>query len=479
MKRFALILAAGKGTRMKTELPKCAFPILRKPMINYIVESVEASRIDETAVVVGHQREVLEDLLDGRVSFAYQDQQLGTGHAALAAESVLGGREGTTIILLGDMPLIDETIIDKAIASHETFENDLTIVTANFEDPEGYGRIIRDKYGRVEAIVEEADCTENQRQINEINTGLYVVDNALLFRTLRRIEKSERKGEYYLTDIVELLRDEHQVGTYAIREATKVMGVNDLYAISIAEKYLRDEINRRHMLNGVSMINPETITVGHNVTIEGNVTIMPNTTITGNSTIKEGAVLGPNTEVHNGVIHRDVTVRHSLVYDSIVNDRTTVGPFAHLRKNANIGRDNRIGNFVEVKKSSTGANTKASHLAYIGDAETGSRVNFGAGSITVNYDGVEKHETCIGDDVFIGCNTNLVAPLSVEDNVFIAAGSTVTDDVPQGALAIARNRQINKADYARNLVKPKHNRASAKPVDSKEPLAEAEWKSSK
>ena len=240
-----------------------------------------------------------------------------------------------------------------------------------------------------------------------------------------------------------------------LRDSYKVMGVNDLFSISIAEKHLREQINKMHMLNGVSIINPETVTIGHNVLIEENVTINPNTTITGESFIKTKAVIGPNTEIHSSTIYENVEVKHSLVYDSTVHENTTIGPFAHLRNGANIGPNNRIGNFVEVKKSSTGDGTKAAHLAYIGDTVTGKNVNFGCGSITVNYDGINKHQTTIGDDVFIGCNTNLVAPLSVGDKVFIAAGSTVTKDIPKGALAIARNKQINKADYAKNLIKPK------------------------
>ena len=455
MNKYALVLAAGKGTRMKTKLPKCAFPILKKPMIEYIVESLKASTIDETCVVVGHQRKVIEDILDERVSFAYQEKQLGTGHAAMAAEKVLGGKKGTTLILLGDMPLIDQTTIDNILSTHEKLGNDLTVVTTNYLDPSGYGRIIRDKYGKIESIVEDKECTEEQRNIQEVNTGIYAIDNEYLFNTLKHIKKSAYREEYYLTDIVHLMRHDYTVGTYTIRDNAIVMGVNDLYAISIAEKVLRDSINREFMKSGVSMINPETITIGHNVRIEENVTIYPNTTITGASTIAEGAHIGPNTEIHNGIMHKNVAVQHSLIYDSVVHERTTVGPFAHLRNNANIGKDNRIGNFVEVKKSTTGSKTKASHLAYIGDTTTGANVNFGCGSITVNYDGKEKHETHIGDDVFIGCNTNLIAPISVEDNVFIAAGSTVTENIPSGSLAIARNKQINKADYARNLIKPK------------------------
>jgi bifunctional UDP-N-acetylglucosamine pyrophosphorylase/glucosamine-1-phosphate N-acetyltransferase len=232
------------------------------------------------------------------------------------------------------------------------------------------------------------------------------------------------------------------------------MGVNDLVAIAEAEKYFRNQINTLHMRNGISMINPETITIGHEVKISEGVVIYPNTTITGKSIIDENAIIGPNTELHNAQIKKDVHVRHSLIYDSTVEEKTTIGPFAHLRNHSHIGPNNRIGNFVEVKNSQTGFDTKAAHLAYIGDATVGQNVNFGAGSITVNYDGVNKHRTTIGDNVFIGCNTNLVAPINIERNVFIAAGSTVTKDVPEGSLAIARGKQINKSDYYKNLIKP-------------------------
>ncbi|MCD6482569.1 MAG: bifunctional UDP-N-acetylglucosamine diphosphorylase/glucosamine-1-phosphate N-acetyltransferase GlmU, partial [Candidatus Izimaplasma sp.] len=250
----------------------------------------------------------------------------------------------------------------------------------------------------------------------------------------------------------------YKVDTFLLWDSAKVMGVNDLFTLSIAEKYLRERINKCHMLNGVSIINPETVTIGHSVKIGENVTINPNTFITGNSIIMKDSIIGPNTEIHSSIIHENVSVRHSLIYDSEVLENTTIGPFAHLRNGAKIGKNNRIGNFVEVKKSTTGTGTKAAHLAYIGDAVTGKNVNFGCGSITVNYDGVKKHRTIIGNDVFIGCNTNLVAPVEIGDRVFIAAGSTVTKNVPKGALAIARNKQINKADYAKNLIQPKDDK---------------------
>lgn len=455
MTNYAIVLAAGKGTRMKTQLPKCAFPILKKPMIEYILENIEKSVIDQTTLVVGHQKEVFYDMLGDRVNFSIQEQQLGTGHAVKVTKEVMAEKEGTTIIMLGDMPLVDYKVIDRVISFHNDRGNDLTVLTTKFDNPKGYGRIIRNDFGNIEAIVEQNDCTEEQKAIKEINTGIYVVDNKLLFEAVDKIQENKKKGEYYLTDIVEIMKKEHVVGTFELWDNEKVMGVNDLYSVSIAEKYLRDSINRTHMLNGVSIINPETVTIGHDVTIEEGAIIYPNTYITGGSVIKSGARIGPNSEVHTSTIHENSRIKHSLVFDSTVHHDTIIGPFAHLRNGAEIGPNNRIGNFVEVKKSKTGDGTKAAHLAYIGDATTGKNVNFGCGSITVNYDGINKHQTIIGDDVFIGCNTNLVAPVEVGDNVFIAAGSTVTKDVPKGALAIARNRQINKVDYARNLIRPK------------------------
>ena len=455
MKKYALVLAAGKGTRMRTELPKCAFPILGKPMIEYIVENLERSQIDEIVTIVGHKKEVLMDILGERVAYAVQAEQLGTGHAALSAAPILGDKEGITFILPGDMPLMEYPIMDKIIRAHEEMGNDLTIVTMMMDYPKGYGRIVRDEYGTVTSIVEENDCTESQKDIKEVNSSVYVVNNQALYESLKKITKNERKGEYYLTDIVAIMHQSYKVNTFIVRNPLITMGINDLYNISIAEKHLRDMINKTHMLNGVSIVNPETVTIGHNVIIEEGVWVYPNTSIIGNSIIKKGAKIGPNSEVNNSVINEEAEIRHSLVIDSTVGKKTTVGPFAHLRNHAVIGDHNRIGNFVEVKNSTTGYDTKAAHLSYIGDATVGERVNFGCGSITVNYDGLKKHKTSIGNDVFIGCNVNMVAPLNIADNVFIAAGSTVTKDIPKGSLAIARNQQINKDDYYRHLIKPK------------------------
>ena len=427
MKKYGIILAAGRGTRMKTCLPKCAYPLLKKPMIAYIVENLKNTKLlDDIIVVVGHKKEVMKDILNDTVSYAYQEEQLGTGHAVLMAKD----------------------LIKEAIDSHKSCRHDLTVVTTFVDEPFGYGRIIRNENHFLNSIVEENEATATQKKLKEINTGIYIIKNNILFDSLKKIGNSNSKGEYYLTDIVKILKNEKALmGTYVLKTSYKAMGVNDLYALSVAESKLRCNINKNHMINGVAMINPDTITIGHNVVIEENVTIYPNTYITGNSLIKKGAKIGPNTEIHNSEIGEGVVCKHSLIFNSRIQEETTVGPFAHLRDGADIGPHNRIGNFVEIKKSSTGFNTKASHLAYIGDAEIGDKVNFGCGAITVNYDGKNKYKTIIGDNVFIGCNANLIAPIEIHDDSFIAAGSTVNKNVPKGTLAIARAYQVNKENY--------------------------------
>lgn len=450
MKKYAIILAAGKGTRMKTDLPKCAYPLLKKPMIVYIIENLTKSQsVDEIITVVGHKKEVIKNILNSRVSYADQDQQLGTGHAVLMAKDLVK-EEGYSIILPGDMPLIDDLVIKEAIAYHESTRNDLTVVSTFVDEPDGYGRIIM-KNEQLQAIVEEKDASEQEKEIKEINTGIYIVDNQMLFEGLSMISDNNAQHEYYLTDIVKVFKSQKKrISTFILKKPFKAMGINDLYALSQAEAILRHNINKEIMRSGVAMINPDTITIGDNVVIEENVTISPNCYITGNSHIKKNTFIGPSTEIHNSIIGENVKIQHSLIFNSEVKDNTTVGPFAHLRDGAIIGAKNRIGNFVEIKKTITGDNFKASHLAYLGDAEVGNNVNFGCGSITVNYDGTNKYKTLIGDDVFVGCNANLIAPIQIEDNSTIAAGSTLNKNVPKDSLAIARSYQVNKENYFKN-----------------------------
>lgn len=450
MKKYAIILAAGKGTRMKTDLPKCAYPLLKKPMIVYIVENlIKSKAVDEMIAVVGHKKEVIQNILNSRVTYAVQEEQLGTGHAVLMAKDLVK-EDGCSIILPGDMPLIDDIAIEEAMDFHESSQNDLTVVSTFTREPDGYGRIIKENE-QLKAIVEEKDATEKQKEINEINTGIYIVDNKLLFEALSHLSNDNAQNEYYLTDIVKILKEnKKRISTFILKKAYKAMGINDLYALSEAEAILRREINKKIMRSGVAMINPSTITIGDNVVIEENVTISPNCFITGNSVIGKNTIIGPSTEIHNSVIGENVNIQHSLIFNSEVKKNTTVGPFAHLRNGAVIGENNRIGNFVEIKKSTTGDTFKASHLAYVGDAEIGDNVNFGCGSITVNYDGEKKYKTTIGNDVFVGCNANLIAPIVIEDNATIAAGSTLNKNVPKDSLAIARSYQVNKENYFKN-----------------------------
>jgi bifunctional UDP-N-acetylglucosamine pyrophosphorylase/glucosamine-1-phosphate N-acetyltransferase len=455
MKRQAIILAAGKGTRMKTETPKCAFPILKKPMIEYSIESLERANVERVITVVGYKKDVFINLLGNQVEYVYQEEFLGTGDAVLQVSKLKHDKDTLTMILPGDMPLIPSSLIDKLYRSHIEMGNDLTVVSFFTDNPSGYGRIERNEYNQVINIIEERDCNDLQKQIKEVNSGTYIINTKLLFKILPLIKKNTLSGEYYLTDILRLMHQDYRVRAFIASNPTELMGINTLYQVSRAEGYLRYIINKNMMEFGVYMVNPDTITIGHNVVIEEGVTIYPNTTITGHTVVKSGSVIGPNTELEDAYIGNHSRVNHSLVYDSKIGNYTKVGPFSHIRSNSEIGDHNRIGNFVEIKKTKTDKNTKASHLSYIGDSTVGKNVNFGCGSITVNYDGISKHKTTIGNDVFIGCNVNLIAPISISDEVFIAAGSTVTKNIPKGVLAIARNKQVHKEEYYSNLLKPK------------------------
>ena len=453
--RHAVILSAGKGTRMKSDLPKGAFIIIDKPMVVHMVDVLRKAGVSDIDVVVGHQKEVIYDLLkDENTSFSVQEVQNGTASAALSAQKEMEGKDGDTLILPSDMPLISSELIGLLFANHEDSGADLTVLSATVSDPTAYGRIIRTSSGELEGIIEEADATPEEKKIREVNSGLILVKTSLLFTELRKIDNHNAKNEFYLTDLVSVMKnDGYQVKAYMTDDASDIFGVNDRYALSLAEKTLADRIKRDFLIKGITIRYPESVMIGEDVEIESDVTIEPNTLIYGKSIIGTRSVIGPNSELENAVIGKDVHIRHSLIKNSEVGDNTTVGPFAHLRDNAKIGPNNRIGNFVEVKNSSTGFLTKASHLAYIGDAEIGSNVNFGCGAITVNYDGKNKWQTKIGDNAFIGSNSNLIAPISIESGAFIACGSTVNKNVPEGALAIARAPQVTKEGYAEKLRK--------------------------
>lgn len=450
MMNNAIILAAGKGTRMKTELPKCAFSLLKKPMVTYIIEALESINIDQIICVVGHKKEVLQDILKDRVKYAIQEEQLGTGHAVKCALDFIDDN-GYTIILPGDTPLIDKEILDQLIEVHKSNKNDFTIGTIVLDNPFGFGRIVRDSSNSVLRIVEEKDASEEERKIKEINTGLFLVDNKLLKKALLEIKNNNAKGEYYLTDIVEILSKEAKIGTFTIKDTYKLNGINDLYTLSLVEKQFREAILKKHMLNGVNIVNPETVTIGNDVTIEAGTTIYQGSLILGKTSIGRNCVVGPNSEIFNSTLKDGSKLLHSVCYDSTLEENCSVGPFSHIRMNTVVGQDNRIGNFVEMKNSVIGPKTNVAHLTYVGDTDCGGGVNFGCGTVTVNYDGKNKYRTTIGDNVFIGCNSNLIAPVNIGSESFIAAGSTITDSIDENDFAIARAKQVTKKGYAKKF----------------------------
>ena len=451
---FAIVLAAGQGTRMKSKLYKVLHPVCGKPMVQHVVDHIGTLNVERIVTIVGHGAEMVKEQLGEQSEYVLQAEQLGTAHAVQQAEPILGTLEGTTLVVCGDTPLIrPETM--KALFDYHTSQNaKATILTAVASDPTGYGRILRDVKGNVAQIVEQKDATEEQRKVTEINTGTYCFDNKALFEALKLVKNDNAQGEYYLPDVIEILQKQGEiVAAYVTDNFDETLGVNDRFALSQAEEIMRARINERHMRNGVTIINPATTHISADAVIGSDTVIQPGCIIEGNTVIGEDCVIGPNSHIVNSTIGHATTIHSSVVLDSTVGNETAVGPFAHLRPASSLGDHVKVGNFVEVKKSKLGDNTKVSHLSYIGDAEVGDNCNIGCGTITVNYDGKNKFKTIIENDVFVGCNSNLVAPVTLGTGSFIAAGSTVTKDVPADALAVARARQENKLNYVSNKLK--------------------------
>lgn len=448
--RFAVILAAGKGTRMKSKLYKVLHPVCGKPMVEHVLEEVEAAGIENIVTIVGHGAEMVQNQLGERSEFALQEEQLGTAHAVMQAASFLENKDGITLVICGDTPLISSETMDALFKHHQDTNAKVTVLTAHAENPTGYGRIVRNSDGFVERIVEQKDATEEERQIQEINTGTYCFDNKLLFDALKKVGNDNVQGEYYLPDVLEILKDQGEiVSAYQTERFEETLGVNDRVALAQAETYMKNRINNKHMLNGVSIIDPENTYISADAVIGADTVIYPGTMIQGKTEIAGDCIIGPNSEIKDCHIGEGSHIRQSVASDSKIGERVNIGPFAHIRPASDIGNDVKVGNFVEIKKAKFGNGSKASHLSYIGDAEVGEHVNIGCGSITVNYDGKRKFKTIIEDDVFIGCNSNLIAPVTVKKGSYVAAGSTITEEVPEDALSIARARQVNKEGYAK------------------------------
>ncbi|AOV06312.1 bifunctional UDP-N-acetylglucosamine diphosphorylase/glucosamine-1-phosphate N-acetyltransferase GlmU [Sporosarcina ureilytica] len=449
---YAIVLAAGQGTRMKSDLYKVLHPVCGKPMVAHVIENISHLGANRIVTIVGHGAEKVEETLGNTSEYVLQQEQLGTAHAVQQAEKLIGDLDGTTIIVCGDTPLIRSTTMQKLIEHHKQSAAKATILTAYTEDPTGYGRIIRGENGQVLRNVEQKDATKEEQQVQEINTGTYCFDNRALFEALKKVRNDNAQGEYYLPDVLGILREEGALVTaYATEDFSETLGINDRVVLSEAERVMRLRIAESHMRNGVTIISPENTYISADAKIGRDTVLQPGSMIEGKTMIGSGCIIGPNSQITDSIIGDRTKVHSSVVIESKVGMDTTVGPFAHIRPESDLGNHVRIGNFVEVKKSTFGEGSKAAHLSYIGDANVGSNVNFGCGTIVVNYDGKKKHVTTVEDEAFIGCNANLVAPVEIGKGAYVAAGSTVTKNVPADSLAIGRARQENKDGYVSKL----------------------------
>lgn len=447
----SVVLAAGKGTRMKSALIKVLHPIAGQPMITWPVTAAREAGSDPIVLVIGHQANAVQGTFRGAkdILCAMQEEQLGTGHAVACALDALSGFRGTILILCGDTPLLRTETLKNMLAYHRDNSAAITVLTAMMDDPYGYGRVVRDAAGRVTRIVEQKDADPEEQEIREINSGIYCMDSDFLYANIKAIGNNNAQQEYYLTDLLAIaVRKELTCLAILAADADEIMGVNDRIQLASAGRILRSRINREHMLNGVTIIDPENTYIDQGVTIGCDTTIHPGCSIGGGTVIGEGCLIDGGVSITGCRIGDDCHIKAaSVLEDSELGEDVTIGPMAHLRPGTVLGNQVKIGNFVETKKIVMGKGSKASHLTYLGDAEIGRNVNIGCGTITCNYDGVNKHRTVIGDDVFIGSDVQLVAPVTVGRNSLVAAGTTVTSDVPPDSLTISRVPQVNKEGW--------------------------------
>ena len=437
MKVTAVLLAAGQGTRMKSDLPKVLHPLCGKPMLWHVMESLKEVTTEKPIVVVGHGAEKVTEYLGESAQTVLQEPQLGTGHAAMQAESMLKGKTDMVIVTYADMPLLRGETFKRLVETQRTNSGPFSLLTVAADDPRGFGRIVRKPDGTVEAIVEEYVASPEQKQIKELNVGAYCFNADWLWGALQRIEKNPQKGEYYLTDVVEIaVKDNLPVQAVVHDDFVETIGINTRVHLSEAEAAMRQRINREHMLNGVSMTDPSTTYIEASVQIGKDTVIMPNTHIHGDTVIGEKNVIGPNTIIHDTTIGNGCKVLSSVLEGAILEDDVDMGPFARLRKGAHLKDHVHMGNFGEVKDSTLYEGVKMGHFSYIGNATIGSNTNIGAGTITANYDGEKKHATVIGENVFIGSDSMLVAPLEIGNGARTGAGAIVTKNVPDDTLVV-------------------------------------------
>lgn len=452
MEKYVVVLAAGKGTRMKSKLYKVLHKVCGKTMVEHVVDAARGVNPAKIVTVVGTGAGEVEKVLDGKSDFAFQEKQLGTGDAVMTAKEELGDKDGATLVVTGDTPLFTTETFDELFKYHAEKGNAATVLTAEAPNPFGYGRIIRDDQGNVLRIVEQKDGKPEELKVKEINTGVFCFDNKKLFEALKHVDNNNAQGEYYLTDVLEILRNSgERVGAYKMPDFSESLGVNDRIALAQATKTMQRRINEEHMRNGVSFIDPDTayidagVKIGNDTVIEGNVVIKGNTEIGSDCYITNGS------RIVDSKIGNHVIITSSTLQEAEMDDNTDIGPNSHLRPKAVIRKGAHIGNFVEIKKAEIGENSKVGHLTYVGDATLGKDINVGCGTIFSNYDGVKKFHTNVGDHSFIGAGSTLIAPINVADHTFIAADSTITKDVDKYDMAIARGRQVNKPDYWHKL----------------------------
>ncbi|MBD2437651.1 bifunctional UDP-N-acetylglucosamine diphosphorylase/glucosamine-1-phosphate N-acetyltransferase GlmU [Nostoc sp. FACHB-110] len=440
------ILAAGRGTRMKSSLPKVLHTLGGRSLVARVLQSVEPLSPLRRMVIVGYQSAQVQAAMhsDLGLEFVEQPVQLGTGHAIQQLLPYLEGYTGDLLILNGDLPLIRSETLKRLLQTHQEYQNSATIITAHLPDPKGYGRVFCNCENIVQQIVEDKDCTTAQRQNRRINAGVYCFRWPDLAKVLPHLQANNAQKEYYLTDAVTQVG---QVMAVDVADYQEIVGINDRLQLATAYEILQRRIKEQWMMAGVTLIDPNSITIDDTVELQGDIIIEPQTHLRGNTTIGAGSRIGPGTLIENSELGENVTVLYSVVTDSNVENGTRIGPYAHLRGHAQIGKNCRIGNFVELKNTQLGEKTNVAHLSYLGDAVTGTQVNIGAGTITANYDGVKKHQTKIGDRSKTGSNSVLVAPVTLGDDVYVAAGSTVTEDVPDDSLVIARSRQVVKQGW--------------------------------
>ncbi len=445
----AVILAAGYGKRMKTDIPKVLCEVLETPMIRWVLNACEAAGVENIYVVKGYGAEMLDEYLGGKYETVMQKERLGTGHAVMQAMELLKkDPDGNTLVLCGDAPFMDKETISAALEAHRSQGNAVTVVTAELDEPFGYGRIVRSENG-ISAIVEEKDATAEQKKIKEVSSSCYWFSTKALCDVLPEITANNAQGEYYLTDCVELiLKKGLRASAYIADDPKVVMGANDRRALLELNEIARRDVIGKHLDNGVEFVCTDGIIISPEVSIGQGTKILPGVILRGKTFIGSNCVIGPNCIIEDTAVGNGVVLNNVQAYQSVVLDNAKIGPFVQLRPGTHIDEGVKIGDFVEIKNSTIGKKTAISHLTYVGDSEVGENVNMGGGCVTCNYDGERKFKTVIGNNAFIGCNTNLVAPVTIGEGAYTAAGSTITSDVPSGALAIERGRTTIKQDYA-------------------------------